>query len=259
MIEFTESMVRELEAQRGSASAAAKRDRYPGLRRPGPGERVLDLGCGGGGVCRAVARLVTPGGSVVGIDCSPAAVALAARLSAGPARVAPTFAVADGHDLPFADGSFDAAVCVSVLEFCEDPIRVLAEIQRVLRPGARLTVANADEDTRVYNGHDRELGRRLARAIADRGRDPWLGRRLAPLLSATGFRIEHEAVLVDLERDFAPGTSGYAHAHLWRDHLLGVAGVPEPDYERWLADLAACAREGAYCYSVVTYACLAVR
>jgi hypothetical protein len=35
--------------------------------------------------------------------------------------------------------------------------------------------------------------------------------------------------------------------------------VAEPEYTRWLDDLAACDREGAYCYSVVTYAYLALR
>jgi SAM-dependent methyltransferase len=170
-----------------------------------------------------------------------------------------TFAEADAHHLPFADASFDAAVCISVLGFCENPGRVLAEARRVLRPGGRFLVVNSDEDTRVYNGRDRELGRRMARAIADRALDPWLGRRIAPMLTAAGFHLEQETVLVDLERDFAPGASGYALAQFVRDHLLRTAGIPAADYDRWLADLTGCALDGSYCYSVVTYACLATR
>ena len=42
--------------------------------------------------------------------------------------------VCDGHDLPFADGSFDAVVCQAVLEHVVGPIRVVEEIHRVLRP-----------------------------------------------------------------------------------------------------------------------------
>ena len=259
MIEFTEPLLLALEGQRRSATAVIKRDRYLDLLRASPGERILDLGCGAGGLCRALAALVAPDGRVVGVDRAPAAVDLATRLSAVEDPTILTFACADGHDLPFADQSFDAVVCISVLEFCEDPRQVLAQVRRVLRPGGRLLVANSDEDTRVYNGGDRELGRRIARAIADRGHDPWLGRRLAPLLTAAGFRLEREAALVDLEREYAPGTSGHTHAHLWREYLLGTAGIAAQDYERWLADLAACAHEGSYCYSVVTYACLAVR
>jgi ubiquinone/menaquinone biosynthesis C-methylase UbiE len=258
-MEFTEPVLLELESQRRSATAVAKRDRFTALLQPAPGERILDIGCGGGAFCRHLAPLVAPGGSVVGIDAAQAAVDVAGRLSALEDRSVLTFARADGHDLPFADASFDAAVCISVLEFCDDPRRVLAEARRVLRPGGRLLVANADEDTRIYNGHDRDLGRRLTRAIADRGKDPWLGRRLAALVTAAGFRPREEAIVVDLEREFAPGTSGYLHAHLWHEHLLRVAGIPAEDYKRWLDDLAACALDGSYCYSVVTYACLATR
>jgi SAM-dependent methyltransferase len=259
MVEFTEPVLLALESRRHSATAVAKRHRYQDLLRAEPGDRILDVGCGSGGFCRALAPLVAPDGRVVGVDCSPAAVDLATRLSAAEDPSLLEFTCADAEALPFADGSFDAAVCISVLEFCQRPDRALAEMRRVMRPGGRVLVANSDEDTRVYNGRDRELGRRLARAIADRGRDPWLGRRLAPLLTAAGFRLEQETVLVDLEREYAPGTSGYTLAHLLRDYLVSEAGVPAPEYARWLEDLDACARDGTYCYSVVTYACLAVR
>lgn len=44
---------------------------------------------------------------------------------------------ADAATLPFADGTFDAVVCLEVIEHVPDPERVLAEIARVLRPGGR--------------------------------------------------------------------------------------------------------------------------
>jgi arsenite methyltransferase len=258
-MEFTESVLLELESQRRSPTAVAKRSRVMDLLQPAAGERILDIGCGGGAFCREIAPLVAPGGSVVGIDIAPAAVDVASRLAAWDDRSVLTFAAADAHLLPFADASFDAAACISVLGFCENPGQVLAEARRVLRPGGRFLVVNSDEDTRVYNGRDRELGRRMARAIADRALDPWLGRRIAPMLTAARFHLERETVLVDLEREFVPGASGYALAHFVRDHLLQTAGVPEADYERWLADLGLCVMDGSYCYSVVTYACLATR
>ena len=199
------------------------------LLQPTPGERILDIGCGGGAFCRQIAPLIAPGGSIVGIDNAPAAIDVALRLSALEDRSLLTFTQADGHDLPFADASFDAAVCISVLGFCQDPRQVLAEARRVLRPGGRFLVVNSDEDTRVYNGRDRELGRRIARAIADRSNDPWLGRHLAPMLAEAGFHLEEEAVLVDLEREYAAETSGYVLAHFVRDYLLQTAGIP-----RWI-------------------------
>jgi SAM-dependent methyltransferase len=46
--------------------------------------------------------------------------------------------IADGHDLPFADGSFDAVICQAVLEHVIDPWRVAQEIWRVLTPNGYL-------------------------------------------------------------------------------------------------------------------------
>ena len=45
-----------------------------------------------------------------------------------------TAVVCDAHDLPFADGSFDAVVIQAVLEHVIDPVRAVAELHRVLRP-----------------------------------------------------------------------------------------------------------------------------
>src|SRR5215213_5518503 len=115
LMEFTELVLLELESQRRSVTSVIKRDRVMGLLQPAPGERILDIGCGGGAFCRQIAPLVAPGGSVLGIDNAPAAVDIALRLSALEDRSLMSFTQADGHDLPFSDASFDAAVCISVL------------------------------------------------------------------------------------------------------------------------------------------------
>jgi SAM-dependent methyltransferase len=49
-----------------------------------------------------------------------------------------TDVVADGHDLPFADGSFDVVTTIGVLQELPDPFRAVAEIARVLRPGGQV-------------------------------------------------------------------------------------------------------------------------
>jgi ubiquinone/menaquinone biosynthesis C-methylase UbiE len=259
MIEFDEALLLAVEEQRRAGAASPKIARYLGLLGAQPGERVLDAGCGGGWLARAVATHVAPDGSVVGVDVSSVAVDLAARLADGAASERLSFERADLHALPFPEVSFDAAACISVLGFCDDPLRALSELRRVLRPGGRLLTASSDEDTRIYNSHDRELGRRVMRAIADRGRDPWLGRRLAHLLEAVGFRIVQEQVHTDVERHFEPGTAGYILAHACREYVLSRGGISAEEYDRWLADLRACEWDGAYCYSVTTYVYVAER
>jgi SAM-dependent methyltransferase len=178
-------------------------------------------------------------------------------LSASAGLESLAFEQGDGHDLRFDDRSFDAVTCISVLGFCHDPSRVLSELRRVLCRGGRLLLVNADEEARRYSGSEGELGRRVRRAIAARGRDPCIGQRLVPLLNGSGFHILQEEVLADVERHYSPGAAGHTLAHALRAYLLESGAVSAGEYARWLAELAASAREGSYAYSTTTYAFLA--
>jgi 2-polyprenyl-6-hydroxyphenyl methylase/3-demethylubiquinone-9 3-methyltransferase len=92
---------------------------------------VLDIGCAGGFMAEALARR---GATVTGID--PAAEALAAaRDHAAAEGLSIRYDEGMGEALPYPDASFDAVVCVDVLEHVADLDAVLAELTRVLRPG----------------------------------------------------------------------------------------------------------------------------
>ncbi|MGZ2260218.1 bifunctional 2-polyprenyl-6-hydroxyphenol methylase/3-demethylubiquinol 3-O-methyltransferase UbiG [Roseobacter sp. A03A-229] len=95
------------------------------------GKDVLDLGCAGGFMAEALADR---GARVTGID--PAAEAIAAAEAHASAEGKDiTYDVGFGEALPYAAQSFDAVVCVDVLEHVQDLDQVLAEVARVLRPG----------------------------------------------------------------------------------------------------------------------------
>ena len=93
--------------------------------------RVLDVGCGEGQVGRLASR-VDGVGLVVGVDPTWAQVAEAARRGGGP-----HVARAEAAGLPFAAGSFDAAVACLVFEHIEAVDAAIAEVARVLVPGGR--------------------------------------------------------------------------------------------------------------------------
>jgi demethylmenaquinone methyltransferase/2-methoxy-6-polyprenyl-1,4-benzoquinol methylase len=101
----------------------------------GPGDRVLDVGCGTGDLAIAARDA---GGRVTGID-------FAERMLERARRKAPDIDWVEGDALalPFADAEFDAVVTAFTLRNLEAIEDGLGEMRRVLRPGGRLAVLDA--------------------------------------------------------------------------------------------------------------------
>jgi SAM-dependent methyltransferase len=133
--------------------------------------RVLDAGCGTGGLLRRL-RAGRPGWQLTGLDFSLAACQLARE------RVAAPIVAGSITALPFAGAVFDAIVSCDVVCQVEDPARAAAELYRCLKPGG-VVVLTMPAYQWMYSYHDRETGnrRRYAR------------REVASLLRAAGFVI----------------------------------------------------------------------
>jgi SAM-dependent methyltransferase len=112
------------------------------------GERLLDVASGTGTSAILAGREF--GSVATGIECSAEAVR-AARSAADAAGLCDRvgFMEGDAEALPFADGSFDAALCECSLSTFSHKELALAELHRVLRPGGRLAISDVTAD------HDR--------------------------------------------------------------------------------------------------------
>lgn len=153
----------------------------------GPGARLLDLACGPGNTTRRLA-VGAPDGSVVGIDLSVPMLRQAAART--PATASIGFARVDAHRLPLEDDSLDGAHCAAALYLLDDPGAVLAELARVLRPGARFAGMTIVSPVPVFGPFGR-LTRRITRAIA--GLDYFGADELATWCDAAGFTgLHHE-------------------------------------------------------------------
>ena len=103
-------------------------------------DRVLDDGCGGGGMCVSFGEEAR---SVVGIEPGDRFRGVGTRLAVEKGVTSVKFAHADGTSLPFRDGAFDLVLSHSVIEHVADPRAYLKEAKRVLKPGGFMLLNTA--------------------------------------------------------------------------------------------------------------------
>ena len=122
-----------------------------------PGERVVDLGSGGGFDCFVAARQVGPEGRVVGIDMTDEMLARSrsAATMLGFSNV--EFRQGLIEDLPIEDGWADVVMSNGVINLCADKRQVFAEVMRVLKPGGRLQFADIANGKEVPAGALRNI------------------------------------------------------------------------------------------------------
>jgi len=115
--------------------------------QPQAGTRVLDIACGTGILARRIASLVGQLGRVVGLDISPAMLAVAGQ-AAERDGVTIEWQLGRSDSLPFPDRGFDLVVTQQGLQFAVDRPAAVAEMRRTLAPGGRVAVC-------VWQGLDR--------------------------------------------------------------------------------------------------------
>ena len=111
------------------------------LRRAGvgPGDAVLDVGCGAGGLTAELGRAAAPG-PVVGIDIAPPLIVRARQRLRGGGPENVTFVEGDAAVHGFEAGAFDVAVSRFAAMYFGHPVPAFANLARALRPGGRLVL-----------------------------------------------------------------------------------------------------------------------
>ncbi len=199
-----EAFTQQAETFASSAIAHASEtlDGLVRLADPRAGERWLDVACGPGIVCRALAPHVA---EVHGIDLTPEMVRVARRETAAAGLDNATFGVGDATALELPDARLDGAVARFAIHHIPLPGRLFDELARVVRPGGRVVVAD--------HLLDDDAGAAAWSQEIERLRDPshWACltlERLHALAAGAGLRLDREivfAVALDFDDWLARG------------------------------------------------------
>jgi ubiquinone/menaquinone biosynthesis C-methylase UbiE len=276
-----------------------------------PGERLLEVGCGSGALCRLMVPALHPSGEIIGLDVAPDMIAAARHYAAEAAvpnvaehperssgfllrsrrmRLAPTrsgllrlrpgpktagtpltrsvptlpaneelgeraalrFEVGPAEALPYADGAFDAAFAARLLLHVADPLAVVREMARVVRPGGRVVLMDWDWGTLAVAHTDRALTRRLMDWRCDNhGGDNWSGRKLLDVALAAGLTNVAVTPVATLARDETAALTGsiFRAAEVARN---GGAITPA-EHDAWVGELRQRLVEGRFVASLVYF------
>jgi arsenite methyltransferase len=246
---FSSEAAEKLIAAYTTADLVRQRDATLQRLRLHPGERVVDIGCGPGFLCKSMAAAVGPTGRVVGVDISEDLIDFATR-HRGTDPI--DYRAGDARTLPAETAQFDVAVSTQVIEYVADADAALRDMARVLRPGGRAFVVDTDFDSWVWHAADAGRMARIRTGWEMHCADPRLPRTLAPRLRAAGFTIVGVEGYAIINTTYRPGDFSHGLSHLIADFLL-ARGFERSLLDAWREDLLEMERRNQSFFSLNRY------
>ena len=247
-LSFTGEMARLQQAAAESHDNIARRSTVLSALSLRTGERVLEVGCGGGYYTYEVARFVGPTGRVCAIDISPDQVAGAQQRCAEYAWV--ECREADNAAPPYGDTEFDAVFAVQVLEYLADLDAGLSQINRVLRPGGRAVVVATDWSSAVWHSENAPRMRRVLTAWEPHKPCLNLPSILASRLRRAGLQPLRQTAIPVLNTSYNPACFSYWVAQSIRHVVMSRQSVTDEDAAEWFDEFAELEERGAYFFSL---------
>ncbi len=250
-LQFDEETSRKVEALYLTPDVVTQRGRVLRALELREGERVLDIGSGPGLLANEMAALVGPNGRACGIDISEDMLAMSRKRCAD--KPWTEFKKSDATNLPYPDGSFDAAVSTQVYEYVADIPQALAELYRVIRPGGRVVVLDTDYDSLVIYTESQARMERVLSAWNEHFVHAGLPRTLSRQLRDAGFTVRQRDVIPMFNPEYRENTFGRGALGIMATFVVGRKGVSQEEANAWLAEFAELDKEGKFFFSLNRY------
>ena len=220
------------------------------------GMAVLEAGCGIGDDLLRMARLVAPGGKVVGVDASSRMIAEAhARVAANPCV---ELYRADARRLPFPEASFERCRVDRTLQHILRPEQALREMVRVLKPGGALLAYDNDWGTFSVSGSDDDCTRTIENLWGDSFANRWIGRYLKQYLREAGLTEVEAFPSVSVIDDFELADRVY-NLRLTAHRAAAEGRIAPALAEEWLSDLQVRSRTGDFLCTLTAFTAIGVK
>lgn len=164
------------------------------------------------------------------------------------------------EQIAFEDNTFDLVFAKDMLECITDKTGLVKEINRILKPGGMVICVNADFDSTIYNGENKDLITKAlhAYAITKQGWmddiDSWMGRRTYSVFHQSGFFESSVFVHSVIETEYTEGSFGYEYSrHIGWLVEKDTGALTKEEYDEFICNLIDADKAGSYLYSKPYY------
>ena len=256
-IVFDDEMARIQRAIAESHDLVVRRNTFMETLNLRTGEKVLELGCGGGSYTFEAAQFVGPTGHVSAIDISTDQIAAARERCARFAWV--QCQVGNLLELPYQDGEFDAVYSVQVLEYAGDLGKAFHEIHRVLRSGGRFVNLSTNWSSCVWHTENKERMRRVLDGWAAHEAHRDLPTVLAGELRKAGLQLFRQRAVPIINTSFSENSFSYWITKVIPGYVIGRGAVSKEEADAWAAEFVDLDQRGEYFFSLTPVLTEAIR
>lgn len=243
-LQFSNEIGRLQRALAQSPDMVARRNTVIESLRLRNGERVLEVGSGGGFCVYDAAQLVGATGRVCAVDTSIDQVAAAKDRCADLPWV--ECRVGDAVGLPYGDGEFDAVFGVQVFEYVPKLQDAFREVRRVLRRGGRFTVFDTNWSSLIWYSAVPTRMEGMLTAFRAHAYFQDLPAMLPGELRRAGFLPVRQAPVPVLNESYDADRYSYWLARIVRAFILGNHAAEAEDVAAWFGEFDDLQKQGAY-------------